>query len=108
MMKLISDIKKYKISFFFLIYYVLSFLFVQYSAAQDVSESSIDSNKFEILRSQINLFTSYIKLSKTQLSLLSEADSLGFTGDFEIGLIYLEEILEGIENESVKTIRHKA
>jgi hypothetical protein len=100
-MEWVSDIKNYKISFYFLLYYALSFLFVQNFTAQAMTENSIDNNKFEILRSQINLFSSYINLSKTQKNLLSEADSLGLNGEYEIGLIYLEEILEGLNTTKV-------
>ena len=98
MMELILNIKNYRIFFNFILYYILSLFLVQNSSAQDISNNLFDSNKFDVLRSQIDLFTSYVKLSKTQLNLLSEADSLGSTGEFEIGLIYLEEILEGLNS----------
>ena len=72
---------------------------MQNSFAQSVSENAIYSNKFEILRSQINLFSAYINLSQTQQNLLLEADSLSTTGEYEIGLIFLEEILETISSK---------
>lgn len=89
-------VKNYKLYFIFIIYYILSFFNIQNSLAQSLSENTIYSNKFEILRSQINLFSAYVKLSQTQQNLLLEADSLSVTGEYEIGLIFLEELLETI------------
>ncbi len=95
-MELFSILKNHKIYLCFIIYYILSFIYLSNSHAQSNPEHSVYSSKFEILRSQINLFGSYILLTSTQLNLLSEADSLGLTGEYEIGLIYLEELLQSI------------
>lgn len=97
-----KSITKYpKIYLGFILYYLMSFLLMHNSIGQSKSNNSLDSNNFDILRMQIELFSSYIKLSNTQLNLLSEADSLGLKGEYEIGLIYLEEILEEL-NQSNK------
>jgi hypothetical protein len=45
-----------------------------------------------------------MSLTLLQKNLLSEADSLGAAGEYEIGLIYLEEVLNGIKMEDESKI----
>ena len=78
---------------------VLSFFCINNLTAQNTSDNPLYDNKFEILRSQIDIFCSYISLTPLQKSLLSEADSLGAVGEYEIGSIYLEEIIQGLNRE---------
>lgn len=90
-------LEKYKLYFIFILYYIFSFVNAQNIQAQSSPDNLIYNNKFEILRSQLNIYKSYISFSLNQNSLLAEADSLGAIGEYEIGIIYLEEILHSIK-----------
>lgn len=91
----ISTISKYtKIYFLFFIYSIIGFIFINKSDAQNLNEELIDNSKYEILRTQINIFGSYVSFSSIQKEMLNEADSLSSLGEYEIALIYLEEILQ--------------
>ena len=86
---------------FFIFYYFISILGYQNLFAQDETVVNIVNDEYEILRNQIDVYNSYFRFNENQARLLAQADSLNHSGEYEIGLIYLEELLESINSSDV-------
>jgi len=85
----------------FIYYYFMIFLGFIYSNAYSQSGIGDSSSNltYEMLRSQIEVFQSYLNFDNYNKNLLIEADSLASLGEYEIGTIYLEELLSSLRQD---------
>jgi len=84
------------LKFLFCCFSILSGLLCTVANGQvEQTKSAWDLN-YELLRSQITVYQSYINISEYGKQLLAEADSLEASGEVELSKLYLEELLAEI------------
>ncbi len=85
--------------FFQSLFYIIT-IFSSFFCSSVYGQTVLDDNSqainFEMQRSQVKVYTAYLTLNEQNKNILSEADSLAGKGEYEISLIYLEEVLASL------------